>query len=164
MKLNIRGLIVLLVLFLITLPSFLVAESPSLYVEVRQTKLRKSPQHWATAVENLRFGDKLEQLEAGQDWVKVRLREGVEGFVHQSALTNRKVVLSEGTQFEGALNDPSSVVLAGKGFNAEILSSYQATHQELDFTALTKLEQQRVSEQELRDFIQAGDLKGPAHE
>lgn len=139
-------------------PNNLLAESNQVYVKVRSTKLRSAPKHWATGVSALKYGDTLTKLEESDGWVKVKSGGGASGYLHQSALSDRKVVLKSSSKFQEAGGDSSDVILAGKGFSPEVEKNYAAGNSELDFRSVDEMERLRVGEQDLASFISSGKL------
>jgi hypothetical protein len=134
----------------------------SVYIEIKSAKLRQQPKHWAPSLQDLAFGAKLEEVAREGGWVKVRTSAAIEGYVHQSALTNRRIVLSAAGQSTAPESeaDPSSIVLAGKGFNQEIQARYQSQRSELNFEAVNKMELRVVDGPELSAFLLDGKLEG----
>ena len=49
------------------------------YVEINRGKLRAQPQHWAPAVEDLKFGDRLIVVSRQDGWVAVKSAGGQQG-------------------------------------------------------------------------------------
>ena len=132
------------------------------YVEVKLTKLRSGPQAWAAAKKELAFGTAVTVLEVAAGWSRVQLSDGAEGFVHNSALTAKKVVFQATAAGAGGLgdasNDPSGVVLAGKGFNRDVEASYQKSVGQVSFDKVEALEKMKVPDRDLEAFVAAGCL------
>ena len=152
--------ITIFIAFLI--PSIVSAATPaesSLYVNVRESKLRLDPQFWAPTVASLPYGTKLAALGVGSkdnQWLKVRL-DSNEGYVHTSAVTKRRVVLGSAGVGAGDKVDPNNVVLAGKGFNSQVEKSY-ASSKGLDFKSVDEVEQYQVNSAEGAAFVKSGKL------
>jgi hypothetical protein len=144
------------------IPSIVFAANPpesSLYINVRESKLRQDPQFWAPTVANLPYGTKLAALGAGskdKQWLKVRL-DSNEGYVHVSAVTKRRVVLGSASVGAGDKVDPNTVVMAGKGFNSQVEKSY-ASSKGLDFKSVDEVEQYKVDSSEGAAFVKSGKL------
>lgn len=129
------------------------------YVEVNASKLRPQPAHWVAGSQDLHYGDKLAKLSQNGAWLKVKTNQGQEGFVHQTAITSRKVVLKLGQAEDPDISaDASDLVLAGKGFSKEVEENYSAKDSSLDFKSVNQLEQIKISEKEVSDFLVAGKL------
>ncbi len=130
-----------------------------LYVQVKESKLRSQPQFWASSAANLTYGDVLTALGAApsdKSWIKVK-KGDTEGYVHVAAVTKRKVILSSSTKGVQSNVDPSSVVMAGKGFNRQVENSY-ASKKGLDFKSVDKAEQNKVDPSDEAAFIKEGKL------
>jgi SH3-like domain-containing protein len=97
-------------------------------------------------------------LEEKSPWIRVRGTGGREGWVHQSALTTKKVQLSAGGKnvATGAGND--ELALAGKGFSAEVEESFKASDEDLDYTWVDRMETWRVSAEDAEKFLAAGQV------
>lgn len=130
----------------------------SVSVKVKSAKVRTEPKVWATAVTPLKYGDSVQALSSADGWLKVRTTGGKQGFLHESAVTTKKVVLSmRGANTDGA-TDRADVVLAGKGFNQAVERDLAAQDSSLNFKAVDEMERLRVSDAELAAFIKAGQL------
>ncbi|MFN8389809.1 MAG: SH3 domain-containing protein [Bdellovibrionota bacterium] len=134
------------------------AAPDALFVSVRDAKLRSRAEFWSPTTSDLAYGDQLSVLSANGDWFRVKDSRGHEGFIHQSAITDRKVVLKSSAQFSAQQADQNDVVLAGKGFNSEVEKKYAAGNHGVNFPAVNAMEQRKVSQRELADFIGSGQL------
>jgi hypothetical protein len=151
---------IILILCVILAPALVFGATPEsfLYVKVRESKLRQDPQFWAPTVANLPYGTKLSEIGAAQkdsQWLKVKF-DASEGYVHISAVTKRRVVLGS-AGVGGDKVDPSTVVLAGKGFNRQVEQSY-ASSKGLDFKSVDEVEQYHVDSSEGAAFVKDGKL------
>ena len=150
-------------------PHVLADPGDSLYVEVNSTKLRREPKHWSTPLASLNFGDKLEELAFQTGWFRVKssktgtaennpaLRDG-EGYVHESAVTARSVILKSGGSVTDIKPDESDIVLAGKGFNSDVESSYSKQDTPLNYAAVDTVVNKKIDARELEEFLRAGKL------
>ncbi len=134
--------------------------SKPVFVQVRETKLRKTGSYFAPVAATLRYGDELTLLAANDpQWFEVKTNQGAKGFIHFSALSNKKIVpASKAKTFFDSGFDSSEVVLAGKGFNAEVEKQYAASNSALRFDQVNQVEKIKVSEGELRAFLKDGGL------
>lgn len=130
-----------------------------LSVQVRSAKLRTEPRHWSKATMDLNYGDSVEEVEATGGWYKVRNDAGQVGFIHESALTTRRVVLRPDASQVGQSIDAADIVLAGKGFNSDVEADYSAANKDLDYGAVTAWEQVRIDDQRILAFLTEGGLK-----
>jgi len=141
---------------LLLLVSIALAAPTPLYVKVRTTKLRAKPQQWAPAVSNLSYGDRLTLLSKEGAWKKVQFGNR-KGYIHDSALSERRIVLKASKSVSGG--DDRDVILAGKGFNKEVEKGY-AAKSGLNYAAVNAMEKITVSDSELATFAKTGQLQG----
>ena len=121
--------------------------------------VRSKPAFYSSGVASVRYGDQLERISEQGGWVKVQSKKG-EGFVPMSALSEDRIVLSakDVTKIKG---DSADVVLAGKGFSKEVEQEYKKKGTGARFDLVDQVERSaRVSNQEVRDFVKKGELKG----
>jgi SH3-like domain-containing protein len=128
-------------------------------VTVRETQLRATPSFLGKIVAVLAYADRVELLETQRDWARVRLADGkTQGWVHASALTEKRVVLQAGSENVRQSASSSEVALAGKGFNAEVEARYRE-ETGLDYTWVDRMEGFEVSPEQIVAFLQAGALE-----
>lgn len=134
------------------------AESNTLLtIKIKDSKLRSAPKLWAPSVSNLKFGDVLTPLGAENGWYKVKMKGGTQGFVHPTAVTDRKVVLSS-SKAASAKVDASEVVLAGKGFNKEIEKDFAVANPGSNFKQVDAVGAVKIPDAELVRFMREGKL------
>lgn len=150
----VKQVVLLLVVGLFSISSALAAD---VYVTVRESKLRSRPEFLASPVASVRYGDRLSVVKDSEPWMQVSYG-GKQGYVHSSAITTRKVVLSASKGAAGANVDQSDVVLAGKGFSSEVEKQFAATHSNLSFAAVDAMERVKISTAELDAFVKQGKL------
>jgi Bacterial SH3 domain len=130
------------------------------WVQVSRSSLRSEPKHYAPAVGALSYGDKLEAGDAQEGWFKVTANGGKTGFVHESALIDREVVIT-GRKAASKSAVSSDVVLASKGFSKDIEREYKKKGTASRFDLVDRMEAApAVSAKELQQFVQLGELKG----
>lgn len=132
-------------------------EPKSLFVKVRETRVRTEPSHLASSISALKYGDPVTSLSSTptDGWFRVRAKKG-EGYIHVSAVTPKKVVLSDATAPTAA--DRSEMVMAGKGFSLEVEKAYAEEHANLNFTAVNRMERVNITDPELKKFVKEGQL------
>lgn len=145
----------LLLLGLIVFASQALAED--VFVKVRSTKLKADSKHWSNALTTLAYGERLSVLKKDKEWLEVKDRDGKVGYVHVSAVSDRKVVIKGSANYFKEQNS-DDVVIAGKGFSKEVEKDLASNNSELDFKAVDRMEQIRVSEKDLASFINSGKL------
>ena len=96
------------------------------------------------------------QTQAG--WCEVATAAGKSGWIHESALTPKRVVLSSGANDARTGASGQEVALAGKGFSKEVEASYKSQNRDIDYTWVDWMGQQKVSNDQLVQFLKQGDL------
>lgn len=145
--------------------AFAASTKETVFVQVQTTSLRSGPQAWAKSITELRYGDRLSLLDSvSKDqstgvpgWLKVQ-KGGTQGYVHLSAITSRTVVIQGKSGGTGTNLSSGDVVLAGKGFNADVERSYSGKRSGSNFAEVDRMEARRVSNGEVASFISAGRL------
>lgn len=127
-------------------------------VQVRDGQLRNRASFLGTVVGTVAYGDRVvvQQKQAG--WCEVSLA-GKSGWIHESALTPKRVVLASGASDARVQSVGSEeVALAGKGFSKEVESEYKRQNPQLDFTWVDWMGRQTVSSAQKIEFLKQGDL------
>lgn len=148
----------LLIFFLV--PALCLA-GETVKVKVQKASLFEQPNFLSKPVATLQFGDPLEMDEVFKDWAKVKFGQR-RGYVHQSALTSKKVdvktmLFSSSSSSSEASQD--EVALAGKGFTPEVEKNYGQSHPEMNYALVDEIERYSVDPNSLRSFIRRGGLK-----
>lgn len=121
-------------------------------VLVQETAVRKRPQFFAPSVATAKLGQTFEASGPNEGWFKTD-----SGYIHQSAVTAKKVRLNAGGSVGGTAT-AEEVTLAGKGFNAQVEKSYKGKNSAANFGAVDAMERRSASESSLMDFLRAGGL------
>jgi SH3-like domain-containing protein len=154
-----RVVIAILAMAILVLAAAVLGAAPqSMSVTVRETQARATPSFLGAVLAVLSYGDRVDILATQRDWMKVALPGGREGWVHQSALTEKRVVLQAGSGSVEQSASGEEVALAGKGFNKEVEAQYKAEN-ELDYTWVDRMEGFVVSPQQILAFVEAGQLR-----
>lgn len=130
----------------------------TMIVKVKITKLKNSPQFFASTVASLNAGAQLEKLESQGNWVKVKASTGAVGWLHKSAVQEKTFSLL-------AVNAPNKtgasadeVALAGKGFNKQVEESFKSKNKDVDFGWVDRMLKITVTEKAMLEFLKAGRL------
>ena len=130
----------------------------TLSVQVNSTAMRGSPSFMGPVVRSLAYGDRVEVIEEGRGWAKVRAADGSSGWVQESALTTKRIVLSSGSNVSSGAST-EEVALAGKGFNEDVEKEYRS-QSDLDYSWVDKMEGWEKPVESLIAFLDEGDLEG----
>ncbi len=160
-KVSMRSALAFALPFFLSIPAVADAapKEKTLYVQVRESKLRAQPQFWAPTVQELPYGTALTALSAApsnKSWLQAKVGE-TQGFVHVSAVTSRKIVINPSAKRNSVQSASNDIVLAGKGFNKQVENNYGSS-KGLDFAAVDELEKAKIDPAEEVVFIREGDL------
>lgn len=130
------------------------------WVQIRNSMVRSSPEYFAAAVAPVKYGDPLTMISVESNWVKVKTAAGQTGYLPNSAVSAKVVALSvkDATKSKA---DPSDIVLAGKGFSKEVEGKYRQGADAGRYDLVDKVEKASVvGKSEVAQFVKAGGLKG----
>ncbi len=127
-------------------------------VQVRDGQLRNRASFLGTVTGAVAYGDRVTVNQTQAGWCEVAKADGTTGWIHESALTPKKVVLAsgEGDARTGASGE--EVALAGKGFSKEVEAEYKKQNKDLDYTWVDWMGRQTVAVEELVQFLKQGEL------
>lgn len=133
------------------------AASETVTVIVKKTSIRRDRQFYAPTLIEAQLGQSFDVLAREKGWVKVGTKSGA-GWLHESAVTAKKVVAGSQGPAGGAVDD-RDVANAGKGFNPQVEGEYRKKNPEANFPAVDRMEKIDVSEQALEAFVRDGRLQ-----
>jgi hypothetical protein len=132
-----------------------ISSSETVKVLSTTNAIRQECRFFAPSVAKVNYNDELTILEDKGDWHWVEFY-GVEGCIHNTAIKERKVALTDIEVSEDARPvSHNEVTLAGKGFFAEL---YEFNNPDVKFGTLESIESFEVSDEQLREFAFAGKL------
>lgn len=149
---------ILLVAVGVLLSAAAVAQSKTLSVQVKQAAVRSTPSFLGKIAATLNYGDQVTVLTTQSGWVQVSLRDGTQGWLHSSEVTEKQIALKTGSDVSSGASS-SEVALAGKGFNEQVEQEYKSEN-ELDYSGVDAMEKIDYSPEELVRFLQDGHLSG----
>jgi hypothetical protein len=128
-------------------------------IQIKQAQLRAQPSPLGRIEATAVYGDRVDLLEEQTDWVLVGIPgSSLKGWVHKSALSTKKLALQTGSASTGASAD--EIVLAGKGFNAQVEEQYKQANQELNYARIDQMEREFiVSPLAIQQFLEEGGLQ-----
>lgn len=139
-------------------PASLYADDALVYVQVRSTSLYSQPQHFSSVRARAQYGDALTNLGQEGAWTKVRSPKRLEGYVHTSALSARRLSLDAGKTLNSGSVADADISLAGKGFSAAVEKQLAAENRALNFTEVDRMEKISVNQSEVSAFVKGGKL------
>jgi len=134
------------------------SDSGMMSVQVKEGQLRSAPSFLGSIVGPVSYGDRVETVQKQGDWVEVKSPKNLRGWIHQSALTGKQVVLNPGAQAPSAASS-QEIALAGKGFNSDVEAQYRKNNAGIDYTTVNRMETFRVSREQMVSFLDEGKIK-----
>ena len=127
-------------------------------VQVRDGQLRNRASFLGAVTGTVAYGDRVTVNQTQAGWCEVTIA-GKTGWIHESALTPKRVVLASGTGAARAQSVGSEeVALAGKGFSKEIEAEYKKQNQNVDYAWVDWMGKQKVPNEQLVQFLKQGEL------
>jgi SH3-like domain-containing protein len=134
-------------------------EQKGMSVLVKEGHLRSAPSFLGKIVTTVAYTKQVEILEKKDAWIKVRtLENGVEGWLHSSALTKKEVVLKAGEKDVDQIASSAELALAGKMFNKDVEDKFKEQNASVNYAAVDKMEKNVVSQKKLVAFFEQGEL------
>lgn len=128
-------------------------------VQVKQGEVRATPYFLGKIVATLSYGDRVEVLGSKESWFRVSPRgKSVTGWMHASALSEKRIVLKAGGQDAQAAASSGELALAGKGFNADVEAEFKARNRTIDFSWIDRMQEMKVPPEKITAFLQEGGL------
>jgi uncharacterized protein YgiM (DUF1202 family) len=127
-------------------------------VQVRDGQLRNRASFLGTVTGTVAYGDRVTVNQTQAGWCEVATAAGKTGWIHESALTPKRVVLASGTDDARTGASGEEVALAGKGFSKEVEAAYKKENQNIDYTWVDWMGKQKVSGEQMVQFLKQGGL------
>lgn len=135
------------------------AATQMMSVQVREGQLRERPSFLGKVVAGVQYGDRMTVLSTQAGWTRVKTGSGQTGWIHSSALTEKKVVLKAGDVDADTAASGEELALAGKGFNNEVEGEFKAENPDVDYAWVDRMEKMTVSIDESIAFLAAGGVE-----
>ncbi len=127
-------------------------------VQVRDGQLRNRGSFLGAVTGTVAYGDRVTVGQTQGGWCEVSTAAGAKGWIHESALTPKRVVLGSGAGDARTGASGEEVALAGKGFSKEVEAEYKKQNKNLDYTWVDWMGQQTVANDQLVKFLKDGGL------
>jgi Bacterial SH3 domain len=150
---------ILLIVLCLTGAAAIAGGEKMMSVQIRDGQIRAMPSFLGRIVGTVSYGDRVAVREEKGAWSRVKLQEGdLEGWMHTSALSEKKIVLKAGASDVEQAASTEEIALAGKGFNEEVEKEYKAKNPALDFAWIDRMEKIVVSQDQTKQFLEQGGL------
>lgn len=131
--------------------------SDTMNVQIKSAALKSTPSFLASTIVTLRYGDSVSTLSENGDWIEVKTTSK-KGWLHTSALTAKEILLTTSAKSAPKNVSSNEVMMAGKGFNAQVEKQYRHENPSLRFDLVDKMEKYVVSTENQRRFAKTGQL------
>ncbi|MFH1278445.1 MAG: SH3 domain-containing protein [Candidatus Eisenbacteria bacterium] len=130
-----------------------------LSVQVKSGQLRSTPSFLGAVTATLGYGDRVTLVQKQDPWLQVRDAAGRTGWIHQSALTKKRIVMSAGEGDAQKSVSGEELALAGKGFNSDVEAEFKAQNANIDFTWVDRMETINVTPEQSALFLAEGKVE-----
>jgi hypothetical protein len=134
-----------------------VAATETVTVIVKKASIRRDRQFYAPTLAEGQLGETFPVQGRENGWVKVDTKSGA-GWLHESAVTARKVAVSSAVPAGGKVDD-RDVASASKGFNPQVENQYRQKNPDANFAAVDRMEKLETSEPAVAAFVRDGNIK-----
>ncbi len=135
------------------------AAGKGMSVQVKQGQVRATPSFLGKIVATVSYGDRVEALESKGGWIRIAPPgKKNPGWIHSSALTEKRIVLKAGKRETEAAASSGELALAGKGFNADVEAAFKVRNRNIDFTWIDRMQEMKVPPETMRAFLEEGKL------
>ena len=136
-----------------------VAGAREMSVQVRDGQLRNRASFLGTVTGSVAYGDRVEVGRSQAGWLEVvRAPSGATGWIHESALIPKRLVLGSGADDARIGASGEEVALAGKGFSKEVEAEYKKQNAKLDYKWVDRMLTFKIPDAELVRFLRQGGL------
>ena len=128
-------------------------------IQIKKGVLRSSPSFMGKVVANVSYGDRVEAVENKNGWSKVKLESAdAAGWIHESALTHKKIILSAGQTDVNQTATSDEIALAGKGFNEQVEREMKEKYPQLNYSVIDKMEKTVITDRQMKQFLTRGSV------
>ncbi len=127
-------------------------------VQVRNGQLRSGPSYLSKPSGAADYAVRVEILASQGPWRQVRTPAGATGWLHESALTPKRLVMTAANGDVRTGASASEVSLASKGFTEQIEREYKSKNPAVDFAWVDRMERLAVSPERAAEFLKEGGV------
>ncbi len=127
-------------------------------IQVRNGALRSRPSCLGKVTTEVQYGTQVTINAERGPWIKVTDPAGNTGWIHESALTERKLELVSGSVPAGTGASTDEIALAGKGFNSQVENEYKKGKPGDGFKWVDKMEALVITPEEAGIFLATGHV------
>lgn len=135
------------------------ASGEQMSVQIRKGQLRATPSFLGAVTGSLDYGDRVELMKKQGPWLNVRDGRGRTGWIHESALTTKRIVMSAGDADVRTAASGEELALAGKGFNSDVETEFKVQHADIDFDWVDRMEAIAITPEQAQEFLSEGQVQ-----
>jgi len=128
-------------------------------IQVRNGALRTRPSFLGKVTTELQYGTRVTIKATRGPWIQVSDSAGNVGWIHDSALTDKKLKLVSGDVAAATGASSDEIALAGKGFNSQVEDEYKKGQPGEGFKWVDHMESIVISPEQAEAFLAAGEVK-----
>ncbi len=128
-------------------------------IQVKNGQLRQRPSFLGPVAATLAYGTRVSVTQQRGPWINVDDGQGHVGWIHQSALSEKQIVMNAGEADVQSGASGDELALAGKGFNAEVEAEFMEQNQDIDFTWVDWMEDVTVTPEQAIAFLAQGQVE-----
>ncbi len=150
--------IIFLLMGLNAFPAFAVKQK-MMSIQVKKGEIRSTPSFLGVIVARVSYGDRVYVREEKGPWVKVGMpAQNKEGWIHNSALTSKKIEFHAGATNVQTSASSDELALAGKGFSKQVENEFKEKNPNVNYAWIDRMEKFVVSEKQIKQFLKEGKL------
>jgi hypothetical protein len=152
------------VIICLTLVSFLWAPlclraEETMSVQVKESEIRATPSFLGKIIAKVIYGELVTVSKENGLWKNVSIKGGtLQGWMHESALTSKRIVLKSGQTDVQTSTTQNELSLAGKGFDDQIEALFIEQNKNIDYTWINNMETIKVTPEEMNIFLATGEV------
>jgi hypothetical protein len=152
------SLMIFLLIGLYGFPAF-AAGQKMMSIQVKKGEIRSTPSFLGIIVARVSYGDRVYLREEKGPWVRVGMPgNNTQGWIHNSALTLKKIVLKPGAANVQTSASSGELALAGKGFSKKVENAFKGKNPNINYAWIDRMEKYVVSEKRIKQFLKEGEL------
>jgi hypothetical protein len=128
-------------------------------VQVRTAQIRQRPSFLGQVIKEVPYGEQVQVLTEQPPWFRIIDMAGSQGWMHDSALTSKRIVLHDSGEVVRTAATSDEIALAGKGFNEQVEAEFQKRNPVMNYTWVDRMEGISISVPEMEQFLRQGGVK-----
>lgn len=142
---------------LLTIFSSTLLNAEIMHIQLKIAALKSTPSFLGKTLLSLRYGESVTSIQNNGEWVEVTV-SSKKGWIHSSALTTKEIILSNASGTAPKNISSNEVMMAGKGFNAQVEKQYREKNPKLRFDLVNTMEEYTIASDSQRQFTKNGKL------